>query len=221
VSYLIGALELALIAIGVSDAAAQELHSYVVDTDASQVYVVVHRAGLFSFLGHEHAIVPERWSSEMCLANPLPEGAHASLTLETSSLVIDTDAGRRMAGLDGGPDDDTRKELQTKMLDAEHLDGAQFPEVRLQLRSVEAAHDDLVGVEGTITIHGVMRDVAFPVRVDGTAGGTLLLRGTLRIRQRDFGVEPESKAGLVKVANEVDLQFALLAKPGNQTCSGR
>ncbi|HKI83639.1 MAG TPA: hypothetical protein VKA63_04815, partial [Candidatus Krumholzibacteria bacterium] len=56
------------------------------------------------------------------------------------------------------------------------------------------------------------------VHVEYTDDGTLLLIGTVRIRQRDFGIEPESKAGLVKVANEVDLQFALLASPTGQLC---
>lgn len=195
-----------------------DLQRYAVDRDASRLYVVVHRAGLFSFLGHEHAIVPERWSAEMCLADPVPAGAHASLTLETESLIIDSDPARTLAGLGDGPDDDTRAELQTKMLDPEHLDAASFPEIRLDLHATEGVDDEQVRVAGTIAVHGVTRDVAFPVHLDHTDQGTLLMRGTLRIRQRDFGIEPESKAGLVKVADQVDLQFSLLASPTGERC---
>lgn len=217
-SYLIAVLEAALCAVGFAQTVPPELHTYTVDREASRLYVVVHRAGLFSFLGHEHAIVPERWSSEMCLADPVPAGAHASLTLETSSLVIDTRAARELAGMDEGPSADTRRDLQMRMLDQEHLDAARFPQIRLELRAPEEARNDQVRAAGTITLHGVTRDVALPVHVTHTENGTLLLRGTLRIRQRDFGIEPESKAGLVKVANEVDLQFALVASPTDRSC---
>lgn len=89
----------------------------------------------------------------------------------------------------------------------------------LQLRSVAQAHDHMARVEGTTTIRGVTRDVAFPVRVDDTDDGTVVLTGSLRVRQRDFGIEPESRVGLVKVADEVDLQFALHASPTERTCS--
>ena len=36
--------------------------------------------------------------------------AQAALTRETGALVIDTDAARELAGMDPGPDDDTRRE---------------------------------------------------------------------------------------------------------------
>lgn len=217
VSYSIVMLQ-ALFVAGMTQSTPPDLHVYEVDREASRLYVVVHRAGLFSFLGHEHAIVPERWSADLCLANPIPEGAHAALALETGSLVIDSDAARGLAGMGDGPDDDTRSDLQEKMLDAEHLDAAAFPEIRLELHAAEGADDHQVRVEGTIDLHGVARDVAFPVHLEHTARGTLLMRGTLRIRQRDFGIEPESKVGLVKVADEVDLQFVLLASPTDRAC---
>jgi polyisoprenoid-binding protein YceI len=219
VSYLIAMFVAFAVAVVGPRTAPPELHTYTVDRDASQLYVVVHRAGLLSFLGHDHAIVADSWAAELCLGSPIAQGAHASLTLETGSLVIDSDSARSLAGMDGGPDDDTRRDLQATFLDAEHLDASGFPEIRLELRAVEGTADDEVRVEGTITLHGITRDVGFPVHVQRTDTGTLLMTGTLRIRQRDFGIEPESKAGLVKVANEVDLQFALVASPTGSRCS--
>ena len=49
-----------------------------------------------------------------------------------------------------------------------------------------------------------------PMRIESPNDGTTRLSGVLRVRQRDFGIEPESKAGLVKVSNDVDLHFLLV-----------
>jgi polyisoprenoid-binding protein YceI len=196
------------------------LQDYQVDQAASQLYVIVHRAGLFSFLGHEHAIVPRDWTASLCLADPVPEGAHGTLSLRTATLVIDSESARSLAHLEGGPSDEDRQDIQHRMLDADHLDVDRYPDIRLDVVASAPQSDDRVSVRGTITLHGVTRNVEFPVIVQGGRGGPLVLRGTVRIRQRDFGIEPESRAGLVKVANEVDLLFLLLAEPTGSACAG-
>ncbi|HEX9884912.1 MAG TPA: YceI family protein [Longimicrobiales bacterium] len=197
-----------------------DLHTWEVMPGASQVYIVTHRAGLLSFLGHEHAIVPGEWSARLCLARPIPEGAHGSLVVRTGSLVIDSDSARALAGLGGGPGLEDRQEVQGKMLDSLHLDADRFPEIRLELRAAGAAVDGRFTARGTVTLRGVTRDVELPVTVDDGEGerGGIRLSGTLRIRQRDFGIEPESVGGLVKVSNDVDLHFALAAVPSEEVC---
>lgn len=197
-----------------------ELQAYEVDRTASRLYVIVHRAGLFSFLGHEHAIVPGDWSTTLCLADPVPEGAHGVVSLRTATLVIDSDSARSLAELEPGPNDQERREIHDRMLDADHLDAQRYPEIRLDVVASAPQDGDEVAVHGAVTLHGVTRNVEFPVIVQGGLGGRLVLRGTLRIRQRDFGIEPESRAGLVKVANEVDLLFVFLAVPTGNACGG-
>lgn len=211
----------ALLALGGSSRSVEPpaLQGYQADQSGSQLYVIVHRAGLFSFLGHEHAIVPQDWTASLCLADPIPEGAHATLSLRTSTLVIDSDSARSLAHLEGGPSDADRRDIQDRMLDADHLDAARYPEIRLDVAASAPQNGDRVMVGGTITLHGVTRSVELPVIVQGGLGGPLVLRGTLRIRQRDFGIEPESRAGLVRVANEVDLLFSLLVDPTGSPCS--
>jgi polyisoprenoid-binding protein YceI len=196
-----------------------ELHTYAVDREASQLYVVVHRAGLLSFLGHEHAIIPMQWSADLCLADGIPEGAHAALVLQTNTLVIDSDSARALAQMGGGPDDQARQEIHDRMLDSEHLDAEQYPEIRLDLVASAPPEGNRVTVRGAVSLHGVTRNVEFPVTFQRSNAGRLVLSGTLRIRQRDFGIEPESKAGLVKVSNDVDLHFRLTALPTEAACT--
>lgn len=197
------------------------LRMYRVDHDASELYVVTHRSGLLSFLGHEHAIVPGEWSAELCLGDPIPIGAHGSVTIDVASLVVDTDSARALAGLGGGPGASDRHEIQGKMLDSAHLAAAQFPEVRLELLVVEPPEGDALVVQGALSLHGVRRDVRLPISVERAEDGAVLLGGTLRIRQRDFGIEPESMAGVVKVSNDVDLHFVLAADPTESPCEPR
>jgi hypothetical protein len=48
----------------------------------------------------------------------------------------------------------------------------------------------------------------------------MVLSGVLRIQLRDFGIEPESRVGLVKVSNDVDLHFEISASPTERPCPG-
>jgi hypothetical protein len=203
-----------------AQAAPPQLYVYVADHQASQLYVVTHKAGLLSFLGHEHAIVPMAWHADLCLADPIPDGAHATLVVPTDSLVIDSDSARTLAGLGRTPPRDERRQVQDKMLDAKHLDAARFPDVRLDLRAVGALANGKLTVQGTLRLHGVTRSVKLPVGVRHGDAGRLVLSGTLRIGQRDFGIQPEAVAGVVKVANEVDLHILLAVRPTARVCGG-
>lgn len=214
------ATSFAPVSVGAQGLSDSNLHAYAADRELSQLFVVVHRAGLLSFLGHEHAIVPNEWSSELCLADPVPQGAQASLSIVTDSLVIDSDSARALAHMGEGPGDDDRRDLQRTMLDSLHLDAASFPEIRLRLLASTPADEGRVQVDGTIELHGFTRDISLPVDVERGGDGTLTLAGTLRIRQRDFGIEPESRAGVVKVSNDVDLHFVIVASPTDAMCRG-
>ena len=195
------------------------LRSYVVDHERSSLYVVTHKAGLLSFLGHEHALVPEEWKAELCLADPIPRSARATVVIQSRSIVIDTDSARALAGLGGGPGEDDVLEIQVKMLDAEHLDTQAYPEIVLQIDSVSlGGKDGMVGF-GRFTLRGITRDVSVPMQVEVLPDGTVRLSGEMRVQQRDFGIEPESTAGLVKVSNDVDLHFLFVAAPSDQPCA--
>ncbi len=197
-----------------------DLRSYLVDQSRSSLFLVTHRAGLLSFLGHEHAIIPSEWTAAICLADPIPRSARGSVSIQTRSLVIDTDSARVLAGLGAGPSAEDLPELQAKLLDAEHLDAGAYPEILVTIDSVASSEDNRLAAIGRLSLHGVARNVEIPVEAAFQADGVSQLSGTLRIRQRDFGIEPESTAGLVKVSDEVDLHFLLVAEPTTRPCAG-
>lgn len=197
----------------------EDLRTYAVDRRASHVYIVTHRSGLLSFFGHEHAIVPLSWTPALCLASPVPAGAHGSLVIDVASLVIDSDSARALAGLGGGPSESEKVQIQRKMLDANHLDAARYPTVRLDVVALAPAEGGRVTARATVALHGLSRELPLPIRVETGENGLLTLAGDLRIRQRDFGIVPETVAGVVKVANEVDLHFQLVARPTDDRCT--
>ena len=200
--------------------AQQPARAFTVDRDRSHIFVVVHRAGLLSFLGHEHAVVPTAWSAQLCLGDPIDRGSHGSLTLETGSLLIDTDPARTLAGLGAGPSAADRATLQEKLLDSTRLDARGHAEITLAVDSVSTTRGrGLVGF-ARLTLRGITRAVTVPIRRAGTDARPEF-SGVLTVRQTDYGITPESKAGVVKVADPVDLHFLLVAVATDRRCGPR
>ncbi|MCH7992801.1 MAG: YceI family protein, partial [Gemmatimonadetes bacterium] len=133
--------------------------------------------------------------------------------------VVHSDSARTLAGLGGGPGEDDVLEIQRKMLDVEHLDAQAYAEIVLEIDSVTSESESSLVALGRFTLRGITRDVRVPIRVEWADDGTVGLEGVLRVRQRDYGIEPESVAGLVKVSNDVDLHFLLVASPTDQRCA--
>lgn len=203
---------------GAEAPAAGELQAYAVDREQSSLVVVTHKAGLLSFLGHEHAIIPEGWSVALCLADPVPVTSRGSLVIETGSLVIDSDSARALAGLGDGPGADDVIEIQRTLLNADHLAADAYPTITLDIDSTERTEDEALVAHGRLTLRGITRAVAIPVVAESVATGTIRLSGALRIRQSDFGLTPESTAGMVKVSDDVDLRFELVAATTGRPC---
>jgi len=193
--------------------------AWVLARDASRIWVVTHRAGLLSFLGHDHALVPGDWSADLCFASPVPAGAHGSIVVRVASLVIDADSARSLAGLGHGPSRSDVADIQGRILDEAHLDSASYPEIRIEAEALEAESGGRLRARGEVTMHGVTRPAEFTMAVEPADAGALRLAGTLTVRQREFGIEPESRAGVVKVADEVDLHFSLVARPVGRPCT--
>jgi polyisoprenoid-binding protein YceI len=189
-----------------------------VDAAASHIYVVTRRTGLLKFLGHEHVIQAEQWSARLCWAAPSPADSRAEFSVDARSLTIDGDSARVRAGLGKGPSPRQRAQIQRKLLDVEHLDVNQHPELRFESTSVEGDSSELI-VRGRLTVKGVTRAVALPVRVSIDPYDIILLHGTLTVLQSAFDIRPESIAGVVKVADPVEINIRMRGTLSNQACS--
>ena len=165
-----------------------------IDTERSTLTVLVYKSGLFSAFADDHIIRAPIASGSISADAPLA----VAIAVRSDTLKV----------LDPKLAADKRAEVQTRMLSAEVLDTAQYPEIAFKSTMVEPAGTDRWTVTGTLTLHGQSRPITFPVvRREGR------YHGTATLKQRDFGIQPISIAGgTVKVKDELKIEFDIAAR---------
>ena len=195
VKWTLGALLGFLVAAGPS---AAEGRRYVLDAARSSLTVRTGRAGLFGFAGHEHLVLATRIRGEVEADPTSLASSSVSVTVDAASLVVQAD----------GEGDDVPK-VQARMVGPDLLDVGRFPEIAFRSRTVTGtaagASFDLV-VSGDLTLHGATKPCIFRVKVE-LSGDTLTATGKGVLRQTTFGLVPVSVGGVVKVKDEVALDY--------------
>ena len=214
-----GSIVLGVVALWLcADTAAAQRAALIVDTAASHIYAITYRNGVLSFLGHDHVITAPRWSAEVCLDRAAVERSYARFVVDAGALIIDDDSARRRARLGSGPSRRQREQLQRKMLDAAHLNAAVYPELRFESTAVASEDQRNLRVQGHLTIRGVSHVVAMPALIEQYASNQFGLSGKLTVKQTAFGIKPESIAGVVKVADAIDLFIRLQGMESSDGC---
>ena len=197
---------------GVPEASSTD--AFRIDREETWVVAVTDTGGLFGFLGHRHAIEVTGWSARMEWQPERPAASRAMFSVPARDLRIDTARARELAGLEDGPDEETVAELQDKMLGPENLAAAEHPELRLELTEVSGDPEERLRVAGELTIRGLTEPVELPVRVERRDDGGWVFTGAFTVNQSAFGIEPESVAGVVNVADPVEIRFRVaVARP--------
>ena len=163
-----------------------------IDPAQSTLDVFVYKSGLFSALADNHVI-----RAPIAEGRVNDEGAlSVELTVKSAGLTV----------MDPGLSADKRADVATRMHGPDVLDSAQHPTIRFVSQRITAEGPNQWRVAGELTLHGVSRPVSGLVTSrDGH------YRGTISIRQRDFGIRPISIAGgAVKVKDEVRVAFDIV-----------
>jgi polyisoprenoid-binding protein YceI len=164
-----------------------------IDVTRSQLTVSVYKSGLFSAFADNHVIRAPIAQGSLSAAAPL------SVTMAVRARDLEV--------LDPALAADKRREVQTRMLGPEVLDADAYPQITFTSTAVEPAGADRWKVAGDLSLHGKTQRVSFDAAL--TQGA---YRGSVRIRQRDFGITPISIAGgAVKVKDEVLIEFVIVA----------
>jgi len=163
-----------------------------IDVENSTLTVFVYKSGLFSAFAHNHIIRAPIASGS--ISNGPPLGIEVAVR-SADLRVLDPDLSP-----------DRRADVQARMVGADVLDVARFPDITFTSTSVEPAGTDRWTVSGSLTLHGQTRTINFTVvQVNGR------YRGEVALRQRDFGIEPvRIAAGAVKIKDEVKVQFDIV-----------
>jgi YceI-like domain len=165
-----------------------------IDTERSTLTVFVYKSGFFSGFADDHVVRAPIARGTISDEAPLA----VSIEVESASLKV----------LDPKLSEDKRAEVQTRMLGPEVLDTAAHPDITFKSTEIAPAGESRWTVTGELSIHGQTRPARFAVeRREGR------YRGTVTLKQRDFGIQPISIAGgTVKVKDEVKVEFDIVAQ---------
>lgn len=184
---------------------------YAIDYERSELVVRVLRAGIASAFAHDHVVRAGKWQGSLDV-NRDPIALAADFRVEVEGLVVDEPETRARHGLDGVLSDDDRASVRATMLGPDQLDAASHPEIRFRAAEIDRAGTGF-RLAGELTLHGETERIALPITVSDD-GGTLTARGTIRIAQSDFGIEPyRALLGAVRNQDEVEIVVTVVAAP--------
>ena len=179
-----------------------------IDMTRSYIVAKAGKAGVLGFLGHKHGVLATAWEAEVSYDAGAPETSSIAVVVTAAQLVVDTEEARRRARLvTDGPSETDRPGIQSRMLE-EVLDVERHATIQFRSDRVEARGDNRLRVHGQMTLAGATRPVEADVWVRAMEEFTLF-SARFAIKQTDFGIDPVSIGGMVKVADEIEIRFEL------------
>jgi polyisoprenoid-binding protein YceI len=195
--------------LGLAGAARAEPRGWEAVPGRSRLVVHVYKRGLLSGLAHDHHFHATHWSATARL-EPSGEGPmRVEVVVRSASLA---DQQPALSAGDRAKVD--RQAAQT--LGAEKFPEIRFTSDRLIRRAAPGAAPDapLEGeLVGTLALHGRERPLTIPVHAERDGDGWRV-RGAVRFKQTDYGVEPFSGfLGTIAVKDEVEVELDLVLAP--------
>ena len=181
-----------LVLVGVLASAALALAAdHPLDLQRSTIRIHVGKAGLFSAAGHEH------WIAAPIAGGAIDEGnpGHISFTVQAGRMNVEPDKDLKP---------DQQAEVQRTMQE-KVLESGLYPEISFRSTSVEKSGPETFVVKGDLTLHGATHPVTATVHKREGA-----YVGSCRFKQTTFGIHPVSVGGVVKVKDELEVQFVIL-----------
>ncbi len=184
---------------------------FVVDPAASELRLLVYRAGPLARFGHNHVITGPVQGEIRA-----GEGAAASgfrLEIPIASFAIDPAAARAEEGEEFAAEvsDPARLGTRENLLGKDLLDAAEHPLIRIESIALSGSRGNPT-VLARATLRGATRDLRFPATVT-QQGDMLTVAAKFRVRQSDFGISPFSTlGGGLQVRDAIDIRIRLVAR---------
>ncbi len=186
-------LLLALLLLLTSNSAISQ--TYTIDPGHTAITSKVVRFGVVPVLGRFNEV-----SGEITYNPTQKDQTEASIIIKTESYVANNPDG----------EDAVKSEA--------FLNVKAFPEMEFKVTGLKEADDGYV-TTGTLTLHGVTKEVTFPASITGpmidlpTRKQSIGITGALTINRLDYSVGSEMKlpSGTEIIGNEVVIEFYVLA----------
>jgi hypothetical protein len=191
------------------EAARQGVAVYRIETLESYVLVRVGRAGRMKNLGHDHVIASENVEGLVMLSDD-PAASRADLLIPLRRLIVDKAEYRAQIGLEGEMTDSAIDGTSSNMQD-KVLESGIYPWVQVSARFASWQSDQPT-LSLSVMLHGATFEYLVPVDLQ-VEPDRLVIKGEMTMQHADFGLTPFSAAGgLIKVAEQLELQFMLVAR---------
>ncbi len=185
---------------------------YRLDPAASQVLILVDKAGALANFGHLHVIVVGALRG-FARAAQNRSGA-AKLAFPLRALVVDPPAARSALGGEYAKalSPDQRRGTRQHMLGTSVLDVARYPWVKLTIAAPVAGTRGTSALLARIRMHGVGQNIHATARYS-VSTQWLFIAGSFKLRQSDFGIHPYSALlGALRVKDEIEIRYHLAFK---------
>jgi hypothetical protein len=190
--------------------------SYPVDSQNSELRVLVYRAGPLANFGHNHVLVNRGVSGVVQVGATLAESSF-SLQVPAEGFVVDDPRARREEGSDfeGDIGEDAKAGTGRHMLSAALLDAAEFPTITVRSVNLSGTLDALTA-DLSIGIAGREAVVSAPCSLQGDSHSVTAV-GSLVLRQTALGLTPYSLLhGALQVEDALQLKFRIVVPIGRE-----
>lgn len=184
---------------------------YIIDAAESEIYWRIYRSGALARLGHNHVISLTQFEGSVSVGSDVADSVW-ELSFPVDALVIDDPELRARYGEDfeSVPRDSDKEGTKENMLTEALLDGANFPEIRLEGNGVVGSLD-AASLPVSIQMLGRTIEQTFPASISITED-SVLVQGEYQLTHADLGLEPFSLlGGAMAVGAEIDFTYRLRA----------
>lgn len=184
---------------------------FLVDSETSEIRMLVYRAGPLARVGHNH-VITGRVRGEIRAGERAADSGFR-LEIPVESFVVDPPAARAEEGEEfaASVSDEARQATRENMLGRDLLDASRYALIEISSVAVAGPRWNPV-VLARAVLHGATRELRFPAAVFQD-GDRLTVVANFRVRQSDFGLIPYSAlGGGLQVGDGIDIRLRLLAR---------
>jgi hypothetical protein len=182
---------------------------YAIDSSASELRLLVYRAGPLANLGHNHVMVNRAVTGAVRIGASV-SASSLTLRMRADGFVIDDAQSRQEEGGDfqGEIPEDAKAGTRRNMLSAAVLNAAEFPEITVKSTSLIGSLSEL-NAELEISAAGHISRISVPLTLQGDAHH-LIAAGSTELRQTGLGLIPYSlMRGALQVQDAMQLKFKI------------
>ncbi|HEY2464653.1 MAG TPA: YceI family protein [Steroidobacteraceae bacterium] len=182
---------------------------YAIDSSASELRLLVYRAGPLANLGHNHVMVNRAVTGVVRIGAGITASS-ISLSMRADSFVVDEAQSRREEGDDfpGDIPEDAKADTRRNMLSSAVLNAAAFPDITVKSVSLSGALDAL-NADLEVSAAGHTSRISVPLALSGDAH-RFIGAGSMELRQTALGLSPyRLMHGALQVQDAMQLKFKI------------